>query len=123
MPLIRPSARSRCRWKSGTGTGKGWRSTTWVRSFWFWGRLDEALDSLKQARDVFFGLSDPRGEGYALHNLARTYLGLGQASEAVACFEQALVIRQTAGDRQRPGMQHEGQPDQPGMQHESQPGR
>jgi len=61
------------------------------------GRLDEAADSFRQARDV----SADRGvygQAYALHNLGRVYLELGRPQEAIVSLREALSLHEGSGD-------------------------
>jgi DNA-binding SARP family transcriptional activator len=61
------------------------------------GRLDEAADCFRQARDVSvnFGVY---GQAYALHNLGRVYVELGRPQEAITSLRDALRLHEQSGD-------------------------
>ena len=67
------------------------------------GRVEEAIDYLKQQLVIAREIGDRQGEGNALGNLGSAYAALGRVEEAIGYHQQALVISREIGDRQSEG--------------------
>jgi tetratricopeptide (TPR) repeat protein len=61
------------------------------------GRLDEAAEYFREARDIWEGIG-AYGKGYALHNLGHVYLESGHLDDAIATLNEAYRAHQASGD-------------------------
>jgi DNA-binding SARP family transcriptional activator len=61
------------------------------------GRLDEAAEYFREARDIWEGIG-AYGKGYALHNLGRVYLESSLFDDAIATLNEAYRAHQESGD-------------------------
>jgi DNA-binding SARP family transcriptional activator len=61
------------------------------------GRLDEAADCFRRARDVSASRG-VYGQAYAVHNLGLVYMELGRPQEAIASLREALRLHEQSGD-------------------------
>jgi tetratricopeptide (TPR) repeat protein len=61
------------------------------------GRLDEAAEYFREARDIWEGIGT-YGKAYALHNLGRVYLESGRLDDAIATLNEAYRAHQASGD-------------------------
>jgi tetratricopeptide (TPR) repeat protein len=63
------------------------------------GRLDDAIDALRMALEIFEDLGDAYGQGNSLANLGEAYRLAGRAAEAVEFCERGLARFREVGDR------------------------
>ena len=58
-----------------------------------------AITYCDEARTLYRGLGDRRGESHALDSLGYANHALGRQQEAIASFDEALALRRELGDR------------------------
>jgi DNA-binding SARP family transcriptional activator len=67
------------------------------------GRLDEAAECFREARDVWERIGG-YGEGHALHNLGRVHLESGHPEDAIAVLTEAQRAHQSSGHLEGQGI-------------------
>ncbi len=62
-------------------------------------QFKEALQTWKQALEIYKSIGDRQGEGTTINNIGAVYRNIGQYRQALENYQQALAISRQIGDK------------------------